>query len=305
MTVGWPYWLFVLLASLVPPAWAAEPRALVVHEDSAVSRQAAEQLGRELIRLGWVVGVAAVSGERPLTIRREDEHGRLILVALGSRSLGAALQKAAGRPVVGALIGRSGLDEIKPPTGQRWSVVLLDQPPERWANLIQLAFPIRQQVGLLVGPGGLRQVQILEQNWKARGLGVALETAAASDDVIPALERLLPRINLLLALPDPVTHNRNTVQPLLLTTYRAGIPVLAYSEAYQQAGAVLALYSTVPQVLAQVTEVLRQIEDGKTPANIQSPRYFTIGVNTAVARSLGLNLPTANDLQDRLRALDQ
>lgn len=123
--------------------------------------------------------------------------------------------------------------------------------------------------------------------------------------MIPALDRLLQRSNLLLALPDPLTHNRNTVLPVLLTTYRARVPVLAYSEAYQQAGAVLALYSTVPQIVAQVIETLRQLQDGKVLLNAQlSPRYFTVGINTSVARSLGLNLPAANELQEKLRGLE-
>ena len=38
-------------------------------------------------------------------------------------------------------------------------------------------------------------------------------------------------------------------QPLLLTTYRAGVPIVAYSESYLQAGAVVALYSTPPQIV--------------------------------------------------------
>jgi ABC-type uncharacterized transport system substrate-binding protein len=238
-------------------------------------------------------------------LRHEDEQGRSILVALGSRAFLALQPKAAGRPMVGALISRAGLDSLPSPAGSRWSVILLDQPAERWANLVQFAFPGRSQLWLLVGPGGQRTAQLFEQNWKGRGNGLVIESAASADDVIPALERLLPRMNLLLALPDPIAHNRNTVQPLLLTTYRAGVPVLAYSEAYLQAGAVLALYSTVPQVVEQVTDTVRQFEDGKAPPSIQLPRYFTVGVNAAVARSLGLNLPTGKELQDRLHVLDQ
>ena len=136
-------------------------------------------------------------------------------------------------------------------------------------------------------------------------MSLAIENVAASEEVIPALDRLLPRANLLLALPDPLTHNRNTVQPVLLTTYRARVPVLAYSEAYQQAGAVLALYSTVPQIVAQVIETLRQLQDGKVLLGAQlSPRYFTVGINTSVARSLGLTLPAAGELQEKLRGLE-
>jgi putative tryptophan/tyrosine transport system substrate-binding protein len=300
------HWLFgLMLATAAIRGWAAEPRLLVVLEEVAVSRQTAELLTRDLTRLGWTVSEATVGFERPVVLRPDDEPGLSVIVALGSRAFISATRQAAGRPVVGALISRSALDEILPLSAQRWSVVLLDQPPDRWANLAYLAFPSRQQVGLLVGPTATKNAHLLERRLEARGLSLATENVAAAEEVIPALERLLQRTNLLLALPDPLTHNRNTVQPVLLTTYRARVPVLAYSEAYQQAGAVLTLYSTVPQIVAQVIETLRQVQDGKALLGAQlPPRYFTVGINTSVARSLGLHLPAAGELQEKLRSLE-
>ncbi len=299
------HWLCgLLLMTAALRGWAAEPRLLIVLEEVAVSRQAADLLDREMTRLGWSVSEATVAFERPAVLRPDNEPGLSAIVAFGSRAFISASRQAAGRPVVGALISRSALEELLPVGTQRWSAVLLDQPADRWANLTQLAFPQRQQVGMLVGPSGVKNAQLLERSLEGRGMSLIIENVAASEEVIPALDRLLPRANLLLALPDPLTHNRNTVQPILLTTYRARLPVLAYSEAYQQAGAVLSLYSTVPQIVAQVLDTLRQLQDAKALPNVQLPRYFTVGINASVARSLGLNLPAASELEQRLRGLD-
>lgn len=297
--------LGLLLATAIGCGWAAEPRLLILYEDGPVARQAAELLSRDLMRLGWAVGESKVGPEHPVALRADDEPGLSAIVALGARAFAASTRQAGGRAVVGALISRSALDEALPVALPRWSVVLLDQPPERWANLLHLALPNRQQIGMLVGPTALNKSQQLARRLEGRGMSLAMERVATAEEVIPALDRLLLRTNTLLALPDPLTHNRGTVQAVLLTTYRARVPVVAYSEAYQQAGAVLALYSTVPQIVAQVVEALRQWQEGKTPANVQSPRYFTVGVNAAVARSLGLSLPDAHELQERLRSLDQ
>jgi putative tryptophan/tyrosine transport system substrate-binding protein len=296
-------WLLGLLLVFAAAAgMAAGPGVLIVREDNALSRQAAEVLGRELTSAGWNFGEAVVNGERSIAPGSDNKQ---VLVAFGSRAFVAATKHAAGRSVVAAMITQPALDDLPPVTAERWSAIVLDQPLDRWLNLIQIAFPGSQQVGMLVSPAGQRAVRSLERKMADRRLNLATESLAASDDVVPALEHLLPRMNLLLALPDQVVHNRNTVQPLLLTTYRAGIPVLAYSESYQQAGAVLALYSTVPQVIAQVMDTLRQFQDGRPPANVQSPRYFTVAVNAAVARSLGLSLPTGAELTSRLSSLGQ
>lgn len=165
------HWLFgLMLATAAIRGWAVEPRLLVVLEDVAVSRQTTELLTREFIRLGWTVGEATVGFERPAVLRPDEEPGLSVIVALGSRAFISATRQAAGRPVVGALISRSALEEILPLSAQRWSVVLLDQPADRWANLAYLAFPNRQQVGMLVGPTGTNHVQMLERRLEGRGL---------------------------------------------------------------------------------------------------------------------------------------
>lgn len=303
MSVLLRHWLFPLLFAILPIVGsAADLRALIVREDSAVSRQAAELLERDLIAMGWQVGLASVGPDRLVGAHSENEQ---IVVALGARAFSSSLRHAAGRPVIAALLAQSSLEELPPGTADRWTAIVLDQPVDRWIALLQTAFPGTQQVGLLAGPANQKSVRLMERRMSERRLSLSVEQIAVAEDVVPAIERLIPRMGVLLALPDPLVHNRNTVQPLLLTTYRAGIPVVAYSESYQQAGAILALYSSVPQIVAQVTDSLQQFKEGRSLPNLQSPRYFTVGVNTAVARSLGISLPSAGELSGRLRSLGQ
>jgi ABC-type uncharacterized transport system substrate-binding protein len=295
-------WLIaVLLAWSGIGCWAAEPRLLVLRDDSPLTRTAAELLVQELTRAGYSPTSVNI-GEGGVTSGVDAGGG---VIALGIRAHAIALKVAAGRPVVTILVTRAGIDDQSGAVGDRGSVIVLDQPVHRWSNLLQLAFPGKTQVGTLVGPGGNRMLGSIERSLGDRRISLSTEAVAAAEDVVPALERLIPRMGILLALPDPVAHNRNTVQALLLTTYRAGIPVVAFSEAYLQAGAVLVLYSTLPQIVAQVLDTLRQIREGKPVPGIQTPRYFTVGINSVVARSLGLRLPAASELEDRLRALDQ
>jgi putative tryptophan/tyrosine transport system substrate-binding protein len=303
MTATLRRYLWGLLLAILPIAGAAaEPRMLIVREDSAVARQASELLARESAAAGWISAEVTIANDRSIPAHVEGEQ---ILVALGSRAFAVALRHSAGKPVIAALLAQSSLDEIAPAAGDRSSAILLDQPVERWISLIQTAFPGIQQIGMLAGPANQKAARVVERKMADRRLTLAIETISSAEEVVPAIERLTPRMGVLLAMPDPLAHNRNTVQPLLLTTYRAGIPVVAYSESYQQAGAVLALYSTVPQIVAQVIDSLQQIREGKPLPSYQSPRYFTVGVNSAVARSLGLSLPSADELNGRLRNLAQ
>lgn len=300
MTGALSRWLVAwLLVVGVVAGWAADPRVLVVREGTAVAKQAGELLAAELRQSGWIAEETVVADDAAPALADSVQA----VVAFGARACLRAPKRTGGQPLVCALLTQAAVDDM-PPAGDRWSAILLDQPADRWASLLHLAFPTQSRVGLLVGPAGQKALQALERRLADRRVSLATEAVRSAEDLVPALERLIPRMQLLLALPDPAVHNRNTVQPLLLTTYRAAIPVVAYSEAYQQAGAALALYSTVPQIVAQVAETLRALREGMTPPAVQSPRYYTVGMNGAVARSLGLRLPPASELLERLRTLE-
>lgn len=302
MASGLRSWLLALMFAVTASvACAADPRALILREDTAIARQAAEVIAAELVRQGWSV---TESGPGAMEAR---PAGDATVIVLGPKALATLVgwpRVSGGRAAVAALVTRSAVDE-QPAPGERWSAIVLDQPAERWASLIQLAFPGRHVVGVLVGAINRKWLTPLERKFHERQLAMIDETVAATDDVVPALERLLPRAAVLLALPDPAVHNRNTVQSLLLTTYRAGVPVVAYSESYLQAGAAIALYSTPAQIATQVIETVNSLREGRAIATVQAPRYFTVGVNAAVARSLGLQLPSGSELRERLRAGDQ
>jgi len=109
--------------------------------------------------------------------------------------------------------------------------------------------------------------------------------------VYGALQSLLPESDVLLAIPDPVAVNASTIYGLLLTSYRAQVPVVGFSEGLVKAGALLGLFSTASQQGKQGAEIATRIlaGDGGLPAP-QYPKYFTVRANYSVARSLGLRL---------------
>jgi ABC-type uncharacterized transport system substrate-binding protein len=85
-----------------------------------------------------------------------------------------------------------------------------------------------------------------------------------------------------------------------MTTIRAQVPLVAFSPAYVRAGALLAVYSTPPQVGDQAAQwVLNGLANRTLPEQALEPLDFEISVNEQVARVLGLSL----DVKALTRAL--
>ncbi len=238
---------------------------------------------------------------------RDDFAGatRQLLLAVGSPAMNAMAQKPPRIPVLNVLVPRSGFQKsahvgAKTLDSAQFSAVFLDQPWARQFALISQALPGRQRVGILLGKESAEFAGSLQGAARDASLSANIELVQEEADLFPALKRLLAQSDVLLAVPDALIYNRNNITSILLTSYRAQIPLFGFSAAYVKAGALAAVYSQPAQIATQVAEILHGLPpNGNLPAP-QPPRYFSISINHQVKRSLGLDI---DDEQELLRKL--
>jgi hypothetical protein len=214
---------------------------------------------------------------------------------------------AAAPPTLCLLIPRQSFEKLAASRGaaaqRRLSALFIDQPLSRQFELLRLALPEKHRVGIVLGPASRELEGELRGQAHGKELEPAFATVGERSGLYAALQALIPQSDVLLLLPDPVAINADTVYGLLLTSYRAQVPVVGFSEGLLNAGALLSLYSSAQQQGRQAAEMVRRLlahEGGLPPP--QYPRYFTVRVNGSVARSLGLHLPGEQELQTALGA---
>jgi ABC-type uncharacterized transport system substrate-binding protein len=182
------------------------------------------------------------------------------------------------------------------------SAVVLDQPIGRQMALLKRALPDRRLVSVIPGPQTQPLMGALEREAVARGLKlVRVPSVSSPEGIYPSLKTALDAADLILALPEPMVYNSGSLQNILLTTYRARVPLVAFSAAYVKAGAVLALYSTPAQVARRAVGMLRSWAAGRGLPPPQAPQEFAVAANPRVAASLGLQLDDASVIAEDLR----
>ena len=184
---------------------------------------------------------------------------------------------------------------------RRLSALFIDQPLSRQLDLLRIALPEKRRVGVILGPTSQELAGELRDQAQARTLHLTVATVNEPSGVYAALQTVIPESEMLLLLPDPAATNADTVYGLLVTSYRAQVPVVGFSEGLLNAGALVSLFSTAGQQGRQGAEIATRIltQGGGLPAP-QYPKYFTVRVNASVARSLGLHLPSQEALQTAL-----
>lgn len=230
-----------------------------------------------------------------------------LVVAVGAAAARAMAKTTGTTPVLCVLVPRPAFERIAE-TAKRprsaFSAIYLDQPLARQLALIRLALPGKHKVGVLAGPDAKGQLGRLRSAATRSGFELLNENADDENAIVPALNRLLPQIEVLLAVPDSVVYNRNTARSVLLTTYRHQRPVIAFSQAYVTAGALAAVFSTPSQIARQAAEWVRSSAGGATLPAPKFPSYFSVAVNRYVARSLSLEVADEAALYEELLRTD-
>ena len=299
------YLLFGLWLGLLtgPLAQAAVTVVIVSSERSAAYQEAAEALVGELERGGLSrQGVVQLT---PAELAASGPLAPRLYVALGTQAATLLAQTELQAPVLSALLPRQSFERImlagaRKPSSQ-FSALYLDQPLSRQLELIRLAFPDARRLGVLWGPESQAQAEDLKALARARGLELVEATIGPGEPVFPALKSILQSADLLLAVADPQVFNSGSIQNILLSSFRAQVPLVAFSPAYVRAGALLALHVTPAQMGRQAGTLARSVLQGRAlPAVPVHSLEFSVAVNEHVARSLGLTL-NSDALAERLR----
>jgi ABC-type uncharacterized transport system substrate-binding protein len=290
-------------------AWAQGALVtLVVPEGAAVYRDVAEVLKAEVGRLQpdrvqWQVVT-------PSQLESLAVAPRLV-VAVGTTALEAALKERAkvgaggtARPLLAALLPRIAFDRAmaQTPHRQNVSAVLLDQPAYRQAALIRAALPNIKRVGMLLGPESKASASTIRSALLEVGLSPRMEDVSGRG-VFAVLQEVLDESDVLLAIADPSVFNGETISSILMTGYRRQIPLVGFSPSYVKSGALMGLYATPAQVARAAASVVRDTLAGAPLPPPAAPHEFTVEINAAVARSLGLTVDE-QEIRKRMRAME-
>lgn len=288
--------LALCLLALPGPAQTSEIQVGIVRsQTSAPYLDATQALVNGLVGQGVLLNavhvwspaeLAALPGARLSSVK--------VWVALGTEAATALAQTRTKAPVLNALLPRSSFERVLRLSGRKasagFNVLQLDQPLQRQLALIRLALPKARRLGVVWGPDSLPKAAALRS--LASGQGLALQEARLDDEtsLFAALKSVLDSSDVLLAVADPLVFNSSNIQNILMTTIRAQVPLVAFSPAYVRAGALLAVYSTSPQVGDQAAQwVLDVLANRVVPELALEPLDFEISVNEQVARALGLS----------------
>lgn len=225
-----------------------------------------------------------------------------IIVSLGYKAAKAISKYKIKKTIVYSLIpDNESLQNNIPCKKTTCYKIYINQPVYRYIKLFKALFP--KEKNLVIAT--TKNTKTLQQ----------VKVAAEKNDVIYKHLRIQKKNNIsrifirklnnndvLLALPNPEIYNANNAKSIILSTYHANVPIIAYSKSFAKAGALISLYSSIDNIATKTADIINKIlKEGALNKKKYYPDEFTIEINSAVARSLNIKFDTESVIKRKIR----
>lgn len=293
--------LLLLLMTLLPSVAGAraEPAVLVItSETGGAYEEVANTITRQLRIAAPSAATRIVTHE---AFRTTDLEGIRAIVTIGARAAREVVQAQPPIPALHTLLPRETYASLANAGERRGdSAIFVDQPADRQIAAIQAGLPEWKRLALIAGPQTQEFVARLAGIGNAEGLEVVVREISSERELFAAMQQIMSRPAVLLAVPDGEIFNSHTIQNILLTSYRQRSPVVGFSPAYVRAGALLALYATPSQIGEQAAAAITSVLNGGRLPPPSHSHDFEVGINLTVARSLGIHPRSAESIKSAL-----
>jgi putative ABC transport system substrate-binding protein len=227
-----------------------------------------------------------------------------LIVTVGMKAAELAATRS-NIPILAAMVPQAGyealLTQASPkPLNHAMTAIYLDQPWLRRIDFWHAALPGRHRLGLLYSPETPLDVARLRQQVTLRDGTLMARPLRSADELFARLETVLASSDVLLAIPDSQIYNSSNIRNILLTSYRHGVPLIGLSQAYVNAGALCAIFSTPEQLAIQASRMVIAFARNKELPKAQYPEDFTIAVNQQVARSLAIEMRSPEAIRSQM-----
>lgn len=157
----------------------------------------------------------------------------------------------------------------------------LEVPALEFFKLAKLLTPKAETIGILLGPSSHHRQSFYTSLANYAGMKSEFASIDLQSNPVMDLDPAMRKSQVFMVLPDQLEFNRAVAPWVLQLSLRYRMPLLAYSFNYANAGALVSLYQSREDV---VENILNHIKE------IKKPLKYSIRINYAVAKNLGLEL---------------
>jgi hypothetical protein len=184
--------------------------------------------------------------------------------------------------------------------------IFMDQPVGRLAKFVSIALPNENRFSFLVGPASKQIKGLIKKEFAKYGADTEFVDISGEANPIDAIEKLLYRQGVIIAIPDEDVYTPSNTKWLLYKAHQTGVPVIGFSSAFVRAGAIATVFTSVDQIMKQTAELIKTTLESKEDSltfsrRVFYPKYFSVEFNDSAYRSQNRDHPEVSTVMRELR----
>ncbi len=214
------------------------------------------------------------------------------ILAIGIDALLFAKEKISSIPIVYCMVmdpEKYGITNSKNITGITLKISTKDQMLK-----LKSIIPELKKVGIIYNPKNTKYiVKEALQIGKILGIDFVTEKVRSQKTVPKALRKLNGEIDALWLIADATVITRDSFSFIILYTLENNIPLMAYCEAFVQAGALMSLSENYLEIGKQAAKIVKDVGNKKTNllGRIIEPENSYFIINTKTSKTIGIKIP--------------
>jgi ABC-type uncharacterized transport system substrate-binding protein len=227
-----------------------------------------------------------------------------LIITIGVRAAAELQNHPADVPVLNVLIPQDAYRQLIAAARRETAAVFLDQPVERQFAVAHALLPTVHAAGMLLGSESSADIASFSRAAGRFSLRLDIVTVDRGANPASAIRQLLTNNEVIVSTFDREAYQPATAKWLLYLALRQRRPIIGFSYALLEAGAVATVFSTPEDIARQTAGIVAAwVHTGVAPTGTAFPRYYNIGINARIAEKLGLNAPSEKVLEKRVRTL--
>ena len=173
---------------------------------------------------------------------------------------------------------------------ENFSGVNMFVTPEKQIDAIRELLPGAKRVGIIYNPrNSASLVEKAARQAKLDSMEIVSRQAGSAREVPAILDDLRGKIDVLFMIPDMTVTTPETVDAMLLFSFRNRVPIFTFSVQYVEKGALAALSVSAVDLGAQTGETARKVIKEGIKGGIRTyARKQVLTVNARIANKLGI-----------------
>ncbi|MBI1822601.1 MAG: ABC transporter substrate-binding protein [Nitrospirae bacterium] len=298
---------FVTLAVLVTCSFLglkglkAEEISVLLSQDISIYRDALE--GIKKIRPGEIkiYHLKGDPNETKRVMSQVRRHPGDLVISIGLLASQVARENIKSTPLLFCMVY---YPERYSFFNQNTTGIRLEFSPTENFSEIKRIFPEVKKIGVLYDPKKTGKV-IIESREAARNMGLSLiEMRLGTEKDLPAgLNALQGNVDLLWLIPDSTVVSPQSIDKILLASFKFNMPVMTFSDEFVVKGAVASLTPDFEATGEEIGRLAEKIILGELPSRfpIRSVSKKRLSLNLKMARKMGIEIaPEAIQKADKV-----